>query len=611
MKRETAVVAAAAVAAVLAGPVAAQQPATSHWDEAVLSQPQFKVLMEHNVQVKMRDGICLSTDLYLPDALGRWPALLWRTPYSNNSPDTVEQSKWYASRGYAVVQQDVRGKYDSEGRFVHFRDEANDGYDTDEWIGAQPWSNGKIGLMGGSYLGYTEIAQGIRNSKYLASMAASVTTGDIFNAWVYSDGALFLGFALPWGAIDMDGHVMQYTRAFDWPHVFPYLPLATIDRQAGHTNWNFREWLKHPRADDPFWQGISYEKEIRKISIPFLVVEGWYDLFLRGALRDDAVIRREGASEAARKFKRLMIGPWAHETGVRDNNPGGPATGPDRSVDFGPNAALEMRKIYLRWQDYWLKGIRNRVDQEPPVKIFVMGENSWRYENEWPPARARYTKYYLASGGKANGAAGDGTLSTAPPDAGSPDDRFTYDPSSPVPTLGGNTCCSTVPSGPWNQIKAEMREDVLVYSTPALQEAVEVTGPISVRLYASTSATDTDWTAKLVDVHPDGYAQNLADGIVRARYRRNREAPASLLEPGKVYEYDIDLWATSNVFLPGHRVRLEISSSNFPRFDRNLNTGEDPMTSTRMVQAHQTVCHSEQYPSHIVLPIIQRGPGAR
>jgi putative CocE/NonD family hydrolase len=599
------------VLAALPNTAVAQQQPVAHWDEAKLSQPQYKVLMENNVQVKMRDGVFLSADIYLPDAHGKFPALLWRTPYSNNSADTVEQAKWYASRGYAVVHQDVRGKYDSGGNFVHFRDEADDGYDTDEWIGAQPWSNGKIGLMGGSYLGYTEIAQGIRNSKYLASMAASVTTGDIFNGWIYSDGALFLGFALPWGAIDMDGRVMQYTRAFDWPSVFPHLPLTTIDRQAGHTNWNFREWLKHPRASDPFWQGVSYEKDIAGISVPFLVVDGWYDLFLRGALQDDAVIRKESKSEIARRYKRLMIGPWAHDTGVRDNNPGSPKTGPDRSIDFGPNAALEMPKVYLRWQDYWLKGIENGVDREPPVKIFIMGENYWRYENEWPPARAQYTKYYIGSNGKANSLSGDGTLSAAPPDGSAAADSFIYDPATPVPTLGGNTCCSTVPSGPWNQIKAETRDDVLVYSTPVLTEAVEVTGPISMKLYASTNAKDTDWTAKLVDVHPDGYAQNLADGIVRARYRNGKEAPASLLEPGKIYEYDIDLWATSNVFLPGHQIRVEISSSNFPRFDRNLNTGEDPMTGTRMVKAMQTIYHSAQCPSYICLPVIPRDRPAK
>jgi uncharacterized protein len=579
-----------------------------HWNEAQLSAPQYQVLMQNHVPVRMRDGVMLSADIYRPDAPGKFPTLLWRSPYSNNGADNVEQSQWFAQRGYVVVVQDVRGKYDSGGTYTLFRDEANDGYDTDEWVGAQPWSNGKIGAMGGSYLGYTEITQAVRNSKYLTSMSASVTTSDVFNNWVYVDGALFLGFAMPWGAVVMDGHVMQYSAAYDWPKVFRQLPLATIDRAAGHTNQDFRDWLQHPRANDPFWKGISLEKEIHKISVPFLVVEGWYDVFLRGALEDHVTISQRGASELARKQKRLMIGPWTHETGLRNHLPGTAVTGPDRSIDFGPEAQMEMRRVYLRWHDHWLKGIDNGVDSEPPVKIFVMGENYWRFENEWPLARTQYTKYYLGSRGGANSAVGDGVLSAQAPAADAKVDRYVYDPADPVPTLGGNTCCSTVPSGPADQRKAEIRTDMLVYTTPVLTEPVEVTGPIKVKLFAATDGKDTDWTAKLVDVHPDGYAQNLQDGIIRARYRDGREAPASLLEEGKVYEYTIDLWATSNTFLPGHRIRLEIASSNFPRFDRNLNTGEDPSTSTRMRTAQQTVYHSAQYPSHVVLPIVPRGP---
>ena len=581
------------------------QNAAVHWDDARLSAPQYRVSMDHNVQVAMRDGVHLSTDIYLPDAPGRHPALLWRTPYSNNGVETVEQARWYASRGYAVVTQDVRGKYDSEGVFRHFRDEASDGFDTAEWIAIQPWSNGKIGGMGGSYLGYTQIALGVSGNAHLASMAASVTTGDVFNGWVYSDGPLFLGFAFPWGAVSMDGHVMQLTSAYDWPSVFPRLPLAVIDRAASRTSAPFREWLQHPRADDPYWKGVSYEDDITRVSVPFLVVEGWYDLFLRGALHDHVALRAGGATGAARGGKHVLIGPWGHETGVRNNNPEAPASGENRSLDFGPAAAVEMRKIYLRWNDHWLKGIDNGVDREPPVKIFVMGENAWRFEQEWPLARARYTRYYLSSGGHANTSSGDGFLAPALP-TGSETDSFVYDPANPVPTLGGNTCCSTVPSGPWNQATAEARDDVLVFTGPVLTEAVEVTGPITMTLFAESSARDTDWTAKLVDVHPDGYAQNLQDGIVRARYRGGTKARASFIEPGRVYEYHLDLWATSNLFLPGHRIRVEVSSSNFPRFDRNLNTGEDPMLATRMERAQQTVHHSPRYPSHVVLPIVPR-----
>jgi putative CocE/NonD family hydrolase len=595
----------AGVAALSIRLAAAQQPVERHWDEDELSQPTYRVRMRHNVLVPMRDGVKLSTDLYFPDAEGRFPALLIRTPYSNNTEPQVANARWYAERGYVVAVQDVRGKYDSEGGFLTYRNEADDGYDMDEWIGSQPWSDGKIGTLGGSYVGYTQLVQAIGGSRYLKAVAAAVTTSDIYNNWTYVDGALHYGFVLPWGAISTDGRVAQLTSAYDWPSVFLNLPVATSDEAASHVNESYREWLKHPRRSDPYWDGVSFEREIHRISVPMLVVDGWYDIFLRGALLDDASIRERSPSEVARRGKRLMIGPWAHGTGVRVIRAGSPTTGPDRVPDFGPDAEIDLRKVYLRWHDHWLKGIDNGVEQEPPIKIFVMGENVWRYENEWPLARTRYTKYYIDSGGRANSAAGDGVLGTSLP-TGAEADRFTYDPAFPVPSAGGNVCCSSVPEGAWDQRKVEIREDVLVYSTPPLPEPMEVTGPILMKLHAATTAVDTDWTAKLVDVHPDGYAQNLQDGILRARFRNGPDAPASLLEPGKTYEYALDLWATSHVFLPGHRVRLEIASSNFPRFDRNLNTGEDPATGTRMVKAEQTVYHSARYPSHLLLPIVPR-----
>jgi uncharacterized protein len=613
MKARALRIATLCVATALALPAWSQRQPVSHYDETKLSQPQYKVRMDHNVKIKMRDGVELSTDLYLPDAPGQFPTVFTRTPYNNTGAGAFAGGKWYAERGYVYVTQDVRGKYDSDGKYVLYANEANDGLDTLDWISAQPWSNGKIGMTGGSYGGYVQLAPAVKNPKNLTALAASVTTSDIFNGWTYIDGALFLSFDVGWAAVDMNGHGMQHGPGYDWPTIYKHLPLATIDQAASQYNPGFRELLKHPRANDPFWKGISLEKEVGNISVPFLTVSGWYDIFLRGALQDQVDISKHSPSEVARKNKRIIIGPWTHNTGVRNSNPNYPATGPERGVDFGAAAEVELRNVYLRWQDFWLKGLDNGVEQEPPIRIFVMGENSWRYENEWPLARTQYTKYYL-HGAKANSASGDGVLSAAKP-AGAPTDKFTYDPADPAPTLGGNLLdclmCLSVAQGPVNQVKAEARPDVLVYTTPVLTEAVEVTGPLKVKLYASTSAKDTDWTAKLVDVHPDGYAQNIQDGIIRARYRQGKEMPASFLEPGKVYEYDIDLWATSNAFLPGHRIRLEISSSNFPRFDRNLNTGEDPMTGVRMEKAQQTLYHSKQYPSHILLPIIAQATNTR
>jgi hypothetical protein len=302
-------------------------------------------------------------------------------------------------------------------------------------------------------------------------------------------------------------------------------------------------------------------------------------------------------SAGARAQQKLLVGPWAHRFPY--TSPTAQGTG---DIDFGEQARIELHETQLRWFDYWLKGIQTGTLEDPPVKIFVMGENVWRNEDTWPLARTRYTPYYLHSQGRANSLHGDGSLSPVAPREEAPD-RFVYDPNDPVPTCGGNTLI--IPMGVQDQRRAEERQDVLVYSSTPLTSPLEVTGPISVRLFAATSVPDTDFTAKLVDVWPDGYAQNLADGILRTRYRASRLRP-TLLTPGTVYPLTIDLWATSHVFLPGHRIRVEVSSSNFPRFDRNLNTGEDQATSSHYQPAAQTVFHDPRYPSHILLPVIPR-----
>jgi putative CocE/NonD family hydrolase len=568
------------------------QPFT-HWDESKLSQPTYKAVVDENVQIAMRDGVKLVADVYRPDAPGQFPALVLRTPYSKRGMGEERDSKWFAERGYVVVNQDVRGRYMSAGEFYAYRNEPNDGYDTDEWVARQPWSNGKVGTLGGSYLGYTQLTQAIRSGNRVVSMATDVTSTDIYHGWTYVDGAFHLGFTLEWGA----GTIYK-SRGQNGKVDYLHLPVMTADQVLGNVNLHYRDWLMHPRRNDPYWDNISFERQARKIAAPLLVATGWFDIFLRGALQDDVNIRKNGATELARKNKHIVIGPWTHFKTHGTRTGGG--------IDFGPEAELNGLKLYLAWHDRFLKGIDNGVDRKPPLTLFIMGENKWRYENEWPLARTKYTRYYISSNGKANGAKGDGKLGAQPP-AGVETDQYLYDPASPVPTLGGNVCCTSVPLGMHDHQPIEARDDVLVYTTPALMESVEVTGPITMRLYAATSAKDTDWIARLADVYPDGRVYNLQDGILRARYRSGKDKPASLLQPGKVYRYDIDMWATSNVFLPGHRIRLEITSSNFPRFDRNLNTGEDPATGTRMEKAQQTIYHSGKYPSHVVLPIIPSG----
>ena len=575
------------------------------WDDATLSKPAHRVRIENDIRVAMRDGVTVSVDIYRPDADGRFPSILIRTPYNNNTDQAVAQGKWFAERGYVVIQGDVRGKFDSGGDFYPFKNEPDDGFDTDEWIAKQPWFDGKLGTMGGSYVGFTQWSQALRGSRYLTAMAATVTTPDTYGNWFYTNGALNYAFALSWGAVSIDGRVAQFTGAYDWPQVYRTLPIADAPASAGHRAPHYRDWITHPTRD-AHWSALSHEDKYETIGVPILSVEGWYDIFLRGALQDHLAVRAKSTSDIARRGKRIVIGPWVHSTGRRNNTPAGQAADPN-AVDFGAAAEVDLQRVYLRWFDYWLKGIRNGVPDDPPVRIFVMGENYWRDEQDWPLARTAYTNYYLASGGRANSLLGDGTLSTTRPAAGAESDSYVYDPENPVPTLGGNLCCAQqVPSGPWDQRAAERRDDVLVFTSDTLKAPIEVTGPITMTLFASTSARDTDWTAKLVDVGPDGFARNVQDGIVRARYREASNHAASVIEPGRVYEYTIDMWATSNVFLQGHQIRLEVSSSNFPRFDRNLNTGEDTATGRRVEKAKQTIYHSARYPSHVVLPVIPR-----
>src|SRR5712691_519090 len=600
------------IAAGIAGAVVARAPWTLsaqrvpvvHFDETKLSRPTYTVRMEHNVRIPMHDGVELSADIYRPDADGKFPVLLLRTPYSNNTPGAVDQSKFFAERGYVVVQEDVRGRYDSDGKFYAFRNEPNDGFDTDEWLGTRPWSNGKIGTFGGSYVGYTQMTQAVRASRYLTAMAPFVTTLDIYGNWMYTGGAFQYGFALPWGGLSIDGHTNQEYLAYNWPEALKHLPNATSDEAVGRHNQFYRDWVQHPTRDS-YWDDISFEKAQNQITVPLLNVGGWYDVFLHGMLNDHIAITKRGKTDVARRGKHVLVGPWVHGVGTRDNvRPEAPSQ-TDR-VDFGAAAAVDLLRVQLKWFDYWLKGIDNGVASEPPVKIFVMGENYWRYENEWPLARTKYTSYYLRSGGRANTLNGDGSLALEAPTSGASTDTFTYDPDDPVPTLGGNNCCRSdvVPMGAFDQRAPERRDDVLVFTSPELTEPLEVTGPIAMKLFASTTAKDTDWTAKLVDVHPNGFAQNIQDGIIRARYRESVGQAAKPIEAGKVYEYTIDMWSTSNTFLRGHRIRLEISSSNFPRFDRNLNTGDDTGTGMAMVKAAQTIHHSREYPSHIVLPVV-------
>ncbi|MGA3322930.1 MAG: CocE/NonD family hydrolase [Terriglobia bacterium] len=567
------------------------------------AEEHYEIVVDRDVPAKMRDGVVLRADIYRPKAEGKFPVLLCRTPYDKRSE--IDFGPLAAAHGYVVVAQDVRGRFGSLGDWSTFKYESQDGYDTVEWAAALPYANGKVGMYSGSYVGATQMLAAIASPPHLAAILPQVTASNYHDGWTYQGGAFALWFGQSWTsglAINtLDRRVGGESKASRWDMNMPLsdYPLLSIGTPAGLANYYF-DWLAHPDYDD-YWKQISIDDHDANILVPAYHLGGWYDIFLGGTLRNYKHIKERGGSDAARHGQRLMVGPWFH----------GPLTGKTGDIDFGPSARSDDKEFHinelrLRWFDYVLKGVTNGLQNEKPVKIFVMGRNAWRDEDDWPLARAKSTRYYLHSEGNANTLGGDGALSAATP-AGEPADKYTYDPANPTPTRGGGLCCDNnhEPSGAFDQRPVEARRDVLVYSTPAFQEDVEVTGPITLELYASSSAVDTDFTGKLVDLWPNGYAQNLTDGILRARYRRSPEK-AEFMNPGEVYKLTLDLVATSNVFLKGHKLRLEISSSNFPHYDRNLNTGEDQGHSARMVKATNAVYHDREHPSALVLPVVSQ-----
>jgi putative CocE/NonD family hydrolase len=572
-----------------------------------------KITIEKDIAVPMRDGTVLKADLYRPDGPERLPVLLNRTPYGKSGPMIRQalDSVRAALNDYNVVIEDCRGRYRSEGTWTCFFSELEDGYDTIEWAARQPWSDGKVGTWGSSYMGVTQWLAATQAPPSLKAMAPALTASNYHDGWTYQGGAFSLGFNLSWTMLSLAPDRLMKARAHD-PEASSELGrvIGGIDQMRDFLNPIalrelpifrigapfFFDWLDHPAYDD-YWRKIDIEGHHDRITVPAFNIGGWYDIFLGGTLRNFSGMQARGATAQARSGQQLMVGPWAH---------GLPRTNMSGEVDFGYRStplSIDQDRLILNFFDRWLKNIQ-RGPAPAPVRLFVMGPNRWREENEWPLARTQWRRFYLHSRGRANSAAGDGALSPQPPGS-EPPDSFVYNPLDPTPTRGGGLCCSqvVVPGGAFDQRAIESRADVLVYSTPALAEDVEVTGPLKLTLYASSSAPDTDFTAKLVDVSPDGSARNLTDGIIRARYRESW-SDARLLTPGETCEYTIDLGSTCNVFAAGHRIRLEISSSNFPRFDRNPNTGHELFADSETQPALQTVMHRAGAASHLTLPVI-------
>jgi uncharacterized protein len=580
---------------------------------------KFNVIIERNVPARMRDGTVLYADVWRPDATGTFPALITRTPYDKNQPRNASIAGVDPMRtvgeGYVVIYQDVRGRFSSQGNWS-FEHEFNDGYDSVEWAATLPYSDGNIGMFGISYLGFTQWMAATAQPPHLKAIFPMQMAAGIRD-FLFPGNAFALGCALFWGAGQTADSLMR--RAADgenigslmlgllnvldtMPEAYEQLPLLGGNPVISENFPAYGEWLSH--AEDPgYWKSKSYADRLNLVDIPVFHLGSWHDVYAGSVPALFSAMCKQGGSDKTRRSQKLLMGPWTHGQMASD------IIGDLYMGLSATSGLIDLAGLHLKWFDYWLKGKKNGFMDEPPVRIYVMGDNKWRSEQEWPLARTVWTNFYLHSGGRANTCKGDGSLDTTQPSTDEPHDNYVYDPRDPVPTVGGPTVIPGTGiganAGPKDQARVESRSDVLVYSTPLLQQEIEVTGPITAVIFAASSALDTDWTVKLVDVHPDGRAYSVADGISRARYR-NASDRADLLEPGRVYEYEIDLQSTSNVFKVGHRIRLQVSSSNFPRFSRNQNTGGSIGSDTELKSALQSILHDSGRASRVRLPVIPR-----
>ncbi len=544
------------------------------------------------VMVPMRDGVRLHTLVYKPGK-AKYPVVLTRGYW----PGFESHGQFFNAHGYVYVGQSTRGHGESEGDegvSRRFLDDREDGYDTLEWISEQPWCDGNIAMYGKSYWASTQWHAAVADHPNLKAIVPQNTNPESFSCGYRTNGVLSLAMTARGRAYDKND--WKAIDEIGWNQYFSHLPLLTLDRIVGGASepgsadlW--RDYVRHTTYDD-FWKSLTLAGEYEAISIPVFLMGGWYDYYPGAVLNAFVQLRQHGNERV-----RVVIDSSDHL---------------NRSVgdrDFGDEVPKNELELAVRWLDHVLKGKDNGIEDEPPVQIFVMGINEWRHEDEWPLTRTSYRKYYFHSPGGSQ----HGSLNTVPPGDELPC-KYIYDPENPVPTLGGNhsfadtSIPDIIRAGPVDQRPNEARSDVLVFTGEPLNADLEVIGPIEVKLFASSSARDTDFVVKLIDVYPNGTALNLTEGIVRARFRKSIWEPPELIVPGKIYEYSIELLPTSNVFKKGHRLRIHLTSSNFPHWERNLNTGNDPATDVVMEKAEQTVYHDRQHSSHIVLPIIPRQP---
>jgi putative CocE/NonD family hydrolase len=549
----------------------------------------------------MRDGVELSADIYLPPSGdGPWPAILQRTPYDNTLGAGIHSwpaiGAYYAARGYVLVSQDVRGRGDSDGAWEPFVNEGPDGYDTIEWVAAQPWCDGKVGFMGVSYGGWVQWAAAREQPPHLTAMVSTAAGGRWMEEIPYRFG-IMRPYMMHW-LNGVGGRTLQ-TMPIDWAPIITHRPLRDLDIVLGRTNTVWRTYLEHETFDD-YYRQMSLLGHFHKIDVPVLHITGWFDgdqwgelFFWHGMINESPAAEQQW----------LLVGPWNHV---------GTALPVERlgERNFGPAAVPPLDDIHLRFFDHWLKGIDNGAGRDRRVRLFVMGPNEWRDADEWPPTGTRSVPLYLHSGGNANTMAGDGTLSWEQPGGDEPADRFTYDPDDPTPSyphLEGWPRASDYPflGGPADNRWRLGRDDVLVYTSEPQEQELEMTGHPYLVLYAVSDCPDTDWHVTLCDVLPDGSSHELSPGRLRAAHRDGLEATPSPIEPGKVYEYRLELMAISNVWKKGHRIRVTVASASFPDSRRNPNTNARTGDDDTWQIAHNAVCHTAAYPSHLLAPVAE------
>ncbi|KQL45932.1 hydrolase [Brevibacillus choshinensis] len=560
------------------------------WQDPLLSQASYGVLRLGRHDVEMRDGIRLATEVWLPAGLQegqRVPTIFMRTPYGRM--DAIFRRLPFVARGYALVVQDTRGREDSEGEWVPLVHERNDGDDSLTWIASQDWSDGNVGMLGGSYVGYVQWAAASSGNPHLKAIFSYVTVGTPYVDIPRKGGTILGGLSWIFMMAEKRRNVSALFRD-DWSDVIKVRPIKEIPQKVlGKEIPFWTKWMEHPDGDE-FWGESDWKRHADLVKVPSLLVSGWYDDNGMGTSESWEVISRNAPEHA-----RLILGPWYHKANT---------TREIHHVPFGNNAIrYDLDVTQLRWFDRYLKGIQNGVDQEPRVEYYMVGENEWKTSQTWPPAEATVTNLYLSSGGQANTSGGDGALSLIEPDD-QPVDTYQYDPLDAAPYL--LDLSENENSVPENYREVEKREDVLVYTTEPLEEEVVIAGEISAVLYAASSARDTDWLVRLCDVDEEGNSIRLSDGIICARYRHSFQDP-QLLVPGQIERYEIRMTKIANVFQKGHRIRVSVTSGaenfSFP----NPNTGNDLATDTETVIAEQSIYHNGQYPSHIKLPVLKRG----